>query len=503
MKQIYLLLLLLITCSLNVQSADVTIQEKDYNDWGWRSLVIENGYIELVIVPEIGGRIMRYAMPGDQQMAVNTRNIGELYDPMTDRNGPWSKGYGYGGYKNWPAPQTYWNWPPPPQLDWGIYKDTIEHQSADSVVVYLEGPVETTAVKGLQQARRITVYKNSTLVKVEQYLKNVNATVRDYAIWDITQTIVQHENSKDYSNFSVYFPNSNSIRYLRNRIKPKEITDGIYHYQTKSGEEKVFVTGSTWCANVDERDEQAYYKLFEYDANAKYSDQNSNFQLYNASDQTYIEIEVLGPLKRLEVGDMIRFDEYWSAANVKGIQLEANNAGSVLNSAIASGTYSGEYGIFNTGTVQMHYTDGNNSETGVGDKIEVEAGQKLSISETAPAGTEQAALYVYNSNDQLIDILSVALETSNGVYDLQEPSAIKVFPTSANPGEQISIYSVHGFENTKLTLLSLSGKEIKIDSNYKKSGQQLDVTIPAVSSGMYILKVHNRNKLTMQKLIII
>jgi hypothetical protein len=107
MKHFSILLLVILGFSLPSLSNDVSLTVGDYNNWGWESLLIENGYIELVIVPEIGGRVMRYAMPGDQQMAINERTIGKSYNPATNSNGPWGEGWGYGGFKNWPSPQSF------------------------------------------------------------------------------------------------------------------------------------------------------------------------------------------------------------------------------------------------------------------------------------------------------------------------------------------------------------------------------------------------------------
>lgn len=504
MKLHLLLLILFFLMIKPASSADVTLKTEDYNNWGWECLVVENGYIEVVIIPELGGRILRYALPGDQHFAVNSRNIGQTYNADSETYGPWGKGYGYGGYKNWPAPQSYWNWPPPPHLGWGDYTYTVEHESADSVVIFMESPVETNNLgKGLQQSRRITVYKNSTLLKLEQFLTNVSAPVKDYAIWDITQVMVQHNTDKDYQNFSVYFPSPNVLRNNDN-LNITDIDDAIGLYKDSKGSGKAFMNGPAWCANVDELEEQAYFKMFQYDEEATYSDQNANFQIYSAGDRSYIEIEVLSPLKNMAKGETIQYDEWWSAAKVKGVQYTSSKAGSILKSNLDGTAFSGEYGIFSSGSVELHYFDQSGSELGNSDKTSVEAGQKLALSETVPDGTTDVSLYAYNSDNKFIASLSATMTTtSSGVLDYEQQTAFMVYPTLCNAGEAVTIIGRKAIpENCGINLISLAGKTYPISSRRSLSDRKVSFEIPAVPKGMYLLQINDHRNTDYQKIMI-
>lgn len=508
MKQIYLLLLILFVIQIKARSADLTLKVEDYNNWGWESLVIENGYIELVIVPEIGGRVMRYAMPGDQQMAINERTIGKTYDPATNNNGPWGEGWGYGGFKNWPSPQSFWNWPPPSRLDWGVYQHTIEHQSADSVVVFLESEIETVRAKGYQQARRLTVYKNSTVVKVEQYLTNVNGTVRDLGIWDITQTIVQHGTEKDAENFSVYFATEKNIINDK-KIDIQEVGEGIFRYQdtrVNKGDGKAYMNVSAgWCANVDERDVQSYYKLFEIFPEENHPDNNTNFQIYSAGNNSYIEIEVLSPLKKLAQGETMRYDEYWSAANVNGLTLFANKAGSIHQFTInnSNNTFEGLFGIFNSGKVQMYYYDKDYKELGKSNEITVEAAQLLTVSETIPAGTEVVNLKAYDFKNNVTGIISTTQDYSVGISNLKQVPFLTVYPSICRPNEEITINCSQNIEGVvQIDLISLSGAKTILTHIQQVSFNQVKAVVPSLSPGVYLVQLKNNHFKNYQKIII-
>ena len=87
---------------------------------GWESVQMENGLIDLQVVPEIGGRVLQYKLGDYGFFLVNE----ELYDkkPPASGVGPDDAWLNYGGDKLWLAPQgwdTGQQWPGPqdPVLD--------------------------------------------------------------------------------------------------------------------------------------------------------------------------------------------------------------------------------------------------------------------------------------------------------------------------------------------------------------------------------------------------
>lgn len=97
--RILTIVLVLFLCNYVAKAAngDVSLDTvPDYNGWGWDALVVDNGIIQLLIIPDIGGRVMFYGFTGDEYLAVNEGQMGQVYDPDVNNNGPWSS-WGYGG----------------------------------------------------------------------------------------------------------------------------------------------------------------------------------------------------------------------------------------------------------------------------------------------------------------------------------------------------------------------------------------------------------------------
>ena len=511
MKHFVFSLIIILSCFnlliTNKAKAAVTLTIGNYNDWGWECLVIENGYIELVIVPEIGARIMRYAFPNDQQMAINPSNIGEKYDLDKDTYGPWGKGYGYEGFKNWPAPQTFWNWPPPPTLDWGLYTYEIEHQSADSLIIYFESEVETKLASGLKQARRIKVYSNSTLVNIEQYLINVSAKARELSVWDVTQTIVQHDKDNDLENFSVYFSaEAKNISNEGNKLNISEVAENIHRFADTKKSSKAYINLlSGWCANVDERDHQSYFKLFEIDPKAKHPDDNSNFEIYSSGNHDYIEIEVLSPLKRLEQGDTLRYDQFWSASHTSGIHYNANTAGSVLKPTVFDSNnskISGKYTAFTSGTIKAFLFNNGKQITEL-EGGSVEAGMLFNIDESLNVSSEIDSVAIIAFDLKGTPIGAIDNWTAKKVgFEQFKQNKLSVYPTVISGNEPITLQLTQATSIEAINLISLSGKSASIIFENKKETKWIDIEVPTLKPGIYCLNVQTPDGVYYQKIII-
>jgi hypothetical protein len=233
-------------------------------------LVVKNNYITLGIVPLIGGRVLQYDLGIDTFMIINESLLGDVFPGPSPT--PWDGTWGYGGYKTWPAPQSVWNWPPPPILDWGAYEYELFQYSNDSVCVWLKGQTETTRTPGLRFDRYLTVYRNSTCVKVTTVLFNENAQAQNCGVWDVTQAIVRHKPDNDYSNISVYFPLPvrmiSGIRMMC--LTGRNILPGIEKVNYSPDEVKYLLQCRRMVCFVDERDYQVYAKVFDIVEGATY-----------------------------------------------------------------------------------------------------------------------------------------------------------------------------------------------------------------------------------------
>ncbi|MBN2273417.1 MAG: hypothetical protein JXR41_04495 [Bacteroidales bacterium] len=416
----------------------------NYNGWGWQALFVDNDFVQLLILPEIGGRVLHYGFENDTFMAVNSSQINRSYDITTNQTGPWTS-WGYGGYKAWPAPQSVWNWPPPPYLDWGSYEWSVEHASADSVIIYLKSPVESYRTPGLQQARRFKIYSNSTRVRVEQILKNISNSRIEWSVWEVTQAVVDHNGTHDYENISTYFPSGESdIKVLMgSKIPTAEVEDNVRRFNYAGSGWKIgTLLKEGWACFVDESDEQTYAKIFDIDpVSAQYPDQNSNFQIYVGGN--YVEIEVLGPLTDIAQGDSIVYTENWYAANTRGAIRKANHCGAVRNRLsynLNTMTLEGEYGIFNSGSLRTTFYDAADQEINTDEPVNVTAAEKFTLSKaiSVPAGTEKIELLAYDTEDHLIGVLdSLLMSDISAAPQQMFNSSCAIYPTVVKKGNPL------------------------------------------------------------------
>jgi hypothetical protein len=509
--------ILIMGCGLGLagfaQGSDVTLDTIDnFNSWGWQCLVVENSYIQLVIVPEIGGRVLYYGLPDDEYMWINSDQLGKTYDPDNNVNGPWGSSTGYGGYKVWPAPQDKWNWPPPPHLAWGPYTFVTEAATADSVVLYVRSQIETSLTPGLQMARRYRVYRNSTRVKVEQILINTNAAAQSWSIWDVTQATVKHEGETDYSSFSTYFPASlNSINGKSNGTF-SAVNENVTKYQFASGKSgKMFsFLSEGWMSFVDERDAQSYTKIFAiYPDNNNHPDNNSDFEIYSSGGE-YIELEVLSPIESIGGGgDSIDYTEYWYAAHINGPVKGANHAGIIKAKLSYDGTLkhiSGEFGIFNSGSVRLVFYDKDNQEVGSAEANPVNAADQYVLYRdlSVPENAAEIRLQAYDANGGFIGTLdAVSANPSTGVNAISPSGYCKIFPTFVEKGQTFFIKTNPADAGDAVVTIHSVADGKEADSFvFRGNSEQYSVPTESLSRGIYILTVKKSELVYREKIVV-
>lgn len=364
---------------------------RDYKGWGWTSYVMSNELVRLAVVPGIGGRVMEYSLGGHNLIYINPRELGRTYVPSEDS--PW---HNFGGYKVWPAPQGEWlteggGWPPPPNIDLGSYSCEISADSPDSSAVSLESSVETLArwkCRGLRFERRITIYRGSTRVKVEQTIVNEGDRTVRWSVWDVTQVVGSHPGEADYANFWVYFPIKVDSKFggkgyyvmSGEEDDPQwkdNIVEGVsavqyLHHGGKIGAD----SDGGWICYVDEKHGYAYAKKFRYFPGEIYPDSGASVEVFTSSGLPYLEVEVLSPLVDLGPGESYTFVEDWYAARCKGPILEVNRAGAIQKGLCVerrgdSLSLRGTYGVFHQGWVEVVFKDAEGREVGVGGTYEV------------------------------------------------------------------------------------------------------------------------------------
>lgn len=168
----------------------VTLQEHTYLGWpAWR---LANGLIELELVPQVGGRIMRFALQGEDLVFTHPELRG-CVEPVTQVGDIHAKkrdmGFRlWGGEKTWLAPQTRWtDGVPFLDLDSGHYTIDILQHTPHEVRLRMQSPIcrET----GVVVSRTITMRQQEQQIDLTHTLVNASAQPVTWGLWSVSQLL--------------------------------------------------------------------------------------------------------------------------------------------------------------------------------------------------------------------------------------------------------------------------------------------------------------------------
>jgi hypothetical protein len=281
--------------------AQVKVEKTTWHGWS-DAVVLKNSVAAVVIVPSIG-RVMNFSFldPGGQPAEGplwNNRDMdGKPVDPASSQWG------NFGGDKSWPELQSEWptiqhrGWPPPTGFDAAV--DAIEINGAE---VTLTSPVD--ASYGIREKRVISLDKSAAIMNIVTTYEKVQGDPVHTGIWTITQ-LTSPENvyaeipaksalADGYTNLGQgpLFEMDREADRVRIRRDPKRSTmvgtDGNWLLWNGNGMSLKIERTSTPPANAD------------------WPDKGTRLHIYtNPDNQPYIEMEVMGALTTMKVGDKI------------------------------------------------------------------------------------------------------------------------------------------------------------------------------------------------------
>lgn len=519
-RNITLLLIVVFTTSLSIKATpdSVSIDTiSDYQGWGvgWDDiLVVKNNFITLAIIPAIGARVLQYDLGVDSFMISNPDFYGDLFH---DPNGtsPYDGNWGYGGFKTWPAPQDEWpgNWQPPPVMAWGDYEFEVFQTSNDSVVIWMKGGTEVNQTPGLRFDRYMTVYANSTRVKIVTVLFNDGLSSQKKAVWDVTQVIVQHENLSDSTNFTSYFPaeSSSDIWENDNGLTVSEVLPGVFQAKFTGSIGKTFIKASDgWVCYTDERDKQTYAKVFDIVEGAEYSDGGAMVHLYSAGGNEYVEVEILGPLVDIPAGDSIIFVEDWYTAATAGPFYYVGHEG-IINEHLSYDTISknlsGEFSAFSEGEFRISYFDEGENPLGSGSLYATVPTSKVNVNESVnlPPNTKYIDILAYNYSGNLIGVLDRIdldnpIEPPEFYEQLTNNIIANIYPVPAHKYINIQLSeNVNG--NCNIQIQNIAG-QIVFSDQFIADGAIETINVEHIKNGLYFMGITGSDFVITKQIII-
>ena len=288
-------LLVLLIGNLAALAPRIATKRITYHQWPG-SLILGNGQVEAIVVPAIG-RVMQFRFAGenDGPFWENTELFGKAPSPTSSTWG------NFGGDKTWPAPQGDWPkltpraWPPPAAFDSMSVKVEVKGDAIE-----LLSPVDSHY--GIRTRRLIQLDLKRPVMRITTTYEKLEGQPVTVAVWTITQF-------KDPQGVFVPLP-KNSIFADGYTKQSKETPAALMrtgrllsmirspNVSTKIGTDADTLVwiGTQHVVRIDSPRA----------ANAAYPDQGSSAEVYTNTDPLkYVELEMLGPLSQMKVGDHI------------------------------------------------------------------------------------------------------------------------------------------------------------------------------------------------------
>ena len=415
-----------------VTGSDCRVEAVDYKSW--RAQQLSNRWVQLVVVPQNGGRLMQVTFAGHAFLFVNPRFAGKYLPPAEDR---W---FNYGGDKLWLLPEgneDERHWPGNSDLlDDGPYAFRVLAQG-QQCEIELTSPSDPKT--GVQFRRTIRLDSDSPRIRFHASMKNVTGHTLEWSM----QSVSQYDTSDlgapaginhDFWTFTPANPSSAYLNRYHVRFGPAENPavsvrdDGLFALRYVSmGAELWLDSAEGWLAVVDGKSRYVMVERFTYEEHKSYPGKASVIFWTNGpevklnDDGTvvlsagsegetphYLEAEINSPLCRLRAGESCDLDTEWFPTRAGNEFHGITDAGVVLRPLQATRLengkvrLSGSFGVFFSGRLIARVYDRHGSTVGSIPVADANPAEEVSLStEINPGGTPAR--------------LSLHLEDSNGV----------------------------------------------------------------------------------------
>lgn len=413
-------------------TTDCRIQTVDYK--GWQAQQISNRWVELVVVPQNGGRLMQVTFAGHAYLFVNPKLAGKYFPPSSNQ---W---FNYGGDKLWLLPEGNDD-----EQHWAGNSDILDDgpftfqkvSEGQSCEVELTSPSDPQT--GIQFIRTIHIDADSPRIAFHWIMKNVTGHTVEWSMQSVSQydTSVSAAQAAQNRNFWTFTPANKSSSYLNRyhvRFGPAENSavrvrdDDLFtvHYAHVAAELWLdSIEG--WLAVVDENSQYAMVERFQYDDRKPYpgkasvifwtngaemrlnSDGNPEMSRDPDASPYYLEAEVNSPMCRLRAGESCTLDTEWFPTRSGGEFHGTSDAGILIRPLVATMTQaggvslSGTFGVFYSGRLVARLYDEHGHVSAVTPLVDVKPNEKASLETTIPCPGKCSRVSLHLIDDNGID----------------------------------------------------------------------------------------------------
>jgi hypothetical protein len=329
------------------QSANKTCRIESIVFEGWQARQLSNSSVRIVVVPQLGGRVMQVYFEDHPYLFVNAKYKGLYISPEeAAQKNQWIN---YGGDKIWPLPEGsedehHWPGPISDLLDDGNYEFTIVSE-APNCKIRLDGPPEPKT--GLQYSREIALGSDSPEIHFHAVMKNIADHPIQWSMQSVTQfdTDDPHQPENYNRDFWAFTPtNSNSAYFADYQVRDGladdpsfRVSEGLFCLHWLPLENEVWLDSPTgWLAVVDAATGYAMLEKFHYVSGGDYPGKATvifykNGSIVHLDEQgfpaltppngetsaRYMEAELNSPVVSLAPGKTYAMNTEWRPAHIK------------------------------------------------------------------------------------------------------------------------------------------------------------------------------------------
>ena len=368
--------------STSYKSTDCRIEAVDYK--GWQAQQISNRWVQLIIVPQNGGRLMQVTFAGHPYLFVNPKLAGKYFPPSSNQ---W---FNYGGDKLWLLPEGNHD-----EQHWAGNSDVLDDSpfafrkisEGEQCEIELTGPSDPQT--GIQFSRTIHLDADSPRIEFHAAMKNITGHTVEWSMQSVSQYDTslsgaagpeQKQRNRDFWTFTPVNPSSSYLNRYHVRFGPAENPavhvreDDLFtvHYVHMAAELWLDSTEG-WLAVVDGASQYAMIERFQYEPKREYpgkasvifwtngsgmhlnEDGNPAMSADSDASPYYLEAELNSPMCKLRPGESCTMETQWFPTRSGNEFHGSKDAGIVIRPLTAVATpngkvsLSGSFGVFYSG----------------------------------------------------------------------------------------------------------------------------------------------------------
>jgi hypothetical protein len=418
-----------VAADANQASSSCRVEATNYK--GWSAEQVSNHWLQLVIVPQNGGRLMQVIFNGHPFLFVNPKYEGKYLPPNP------SQWFNYGGDKLWLLPEGNDD-----EQHWVGNSDVLDDgpyafrklSEGKECEIELIGPADPQT--GIQIRRTIHIDADSPRIRFHATMQNKSGHAVEWSMQSVSQydTADRSTPSRSSRNFWTFTPANPSSSYLNRyhvRFGPAENPavsvreDGLFalHYVHLAAELWLDSTPG-WLAVVDGDNRYAMVERFRYEKNETYPGKASVIfwtngpelrlnsegtpSLTSGGDGSpyYLEAEINSPLVQLRPGETRDLDTEWFPTRATTEFRGVEDAGVVVRPLQATRLetghlrLSGSFGVFFTGRFVAHFYDEHGGVLVTAPLIQVDPTElvQLELELVPPAKSSRISLHLEDSS---------------------------------------------------------------------------------------------------------